>query len=197
MLAKRVSIEELFRSGCSVVMSMGNCLDWWLMYEDQAHCGQCHSLGMGPWNCIKLKARSRQDGCICFSLLLTVSMIWLTRWIPALTAPQWWTITWNCKSDNPFLPCCFKMFLTATEIKLEGLLSGNVFLPCGMLGQKPCGLQATISICPFAHISKILSEMSIVFYFLWYFPACLCILEWAVGWVGFPRAGILRHTSHC
>lgn len=69
------------------------------------------------------------------------------------------------------------MFLTATEIKLEGLLSGNVFLPCGMLGQKPCGLQATISICPFAHISKILSEMSIVFYFLWYFPACLCILE--------------------
>lgn len=68
------------------------------------------------------------------------------------------------------------MILTATEIEVEELLSGSVFLLPLNAGTETSGLQATVSICPFSHVSKILPEVSIVFCFLWYFPACLCIL---------------------
>lgn len=39
--------EKLSRSGCPVHRPEENCLNWWSIEEDPAHCGQYHSLGWG------------------------------------------------------------------------------------------------------------------------------------------------------
>lgn len=44
-LGQKVLIEELSRSWWPVGMSVGDCSDCYLMYEDEAHCGWYNSLG--------------------------------------------------------------------------------------------------------------------------------------------------------
>lgn len=44
----RLRVFFFSRSDLSVVMSVGNCLACWLMWESSAHCGKCYSLAGWP-----------------------------------------------------------------------------------------------------------------------------------------------------
>lgn len=46
------------------------------------------------------------------------------------------------------------MILTATKIKVEELLSGNTFLPAGMLGQKPVAYKLQFQSVPSIMLAK-------------------------------------------
>lgn len=65
------------------------------MEEDVAHYGWYHSLGSRSWPIAESSWSTSLAAWVhfCFSLFLTVDVIWLVAWVLALIPLKWWTGT--------------------------------------------------------------------------------------------------------
>lgn len=88
---------ESFLAGWPLSMSMGNCLDCYLIWADPTGNWRHYSLGRGSWTLQErrklLRATNKQRYIYIFPLFLCSSCLWLWCHQPlALTLPRWWPI---------------------------------------------------------------------------------------------------------
>lgn len=59
---------------------------------------------------------------VCLCPLCAWSWVWWAAWVPALTSPKWWAVTWHCKPSKPFPPPKLVIFCRGegNETGIEG-----------------------------------------------------------------------------
>lgn len=110
-------------------MSVRDCLDWVNVSGKIAIVGSPI-----PYMCvldfIGIEVRLSMSKNVYNQSLSAFTVMWLAASSSCLVSPQWWTATWNCKQNKPFL--CHAMswyFVTHLKRKTRTLSSRIMALP--------------------------------------------------------------------